>query len=344
MNKPLNILVVGGGSAGRRHFQYLEEYGQHCTICDPNPNCRAMKQFPDARRIDEYESADLSSFDAAVICTPPFMHVGQLITAAKAGCHLLSEKPLTVLNDNDLDELQQLVQQHQLIAGVSFPYANMKAMDRIIELVRAGALGRIRSVHVHHDQNILKPRPDYFETYYASDAQGGGVLQDDAMHPMMGLELLLGAEEELTCQRHNIGIRVDGVTADDTVFLWIRYPNDVVVTIDYTMQCHWHRHEWFINGEKAVIRFLVEDPSIHILDAATEQTAVETFDDSWDDTFRANDENFVDAIHSKSDVRCTLETAITNHHAVLAARRSAEIGRAVRPGEIDTGLFPNTRK
>ena len=216
MNKAQKVLVVGGGSAGRRHFQYLTDYGQHCTVCDPDPNCRVIQQHPDALRIEDYESADLSSFDAVVICTPPYLHVPQLITAAKAGCHLLSEKPLTVLNDDGLDELQELVRRNNLTAAVSFPYANMKAMDRIIELVQAGKLGRIRSVHVHAGQDILKPRPDYFQTYYVSDAQGGGVLQDDAMHPMMGLEMLLGKEQEVTCQRHNIGIRGKGITADDT--------------------------------------------------------------------------------------------------------------------------------
>lgn len=330
MNKAQKVLIVGGGSAGRRHFQYLTDYGQHCTVCDPDPNCRVIQQHPDALRIEDYESADLSSFDAVVICTPPYLHVPQLITAAKAGCHLLSEKPLTVLNDDGLDELQELVRRNNLTAAVSFPYANMKAMDRIIELVQAGKLGRIRSVHVHAGQDILKPRPDYFQTYYVSDAQGGGVLQDDAMHPMMGLEMLLGKEQEVTCQRHNIGIRGKGITADDTVFLWIRYPQEVVVTMDYTLQCHWQRHEWFINGDSGVIRFLVEDPSIDILDASTGETTTERFKDSWDDTFRANDENFIDAIHGKARARCTLEMAITNHHAVLAARKSAEIGVAVQ--------------
>lgn len=334
MSDPLEILVVGGGSAGRRHFRYLRDYGQRCAVCDPAPDCRVMKEFPDARRLDAYDGADLSQFDAVVICTPPFLHVPQLIAAAKAGCHLLSEKPLAVLHDEGLDELRSLVAAKQLVAAVSFPYANMKAMDRIGALIETGALGRIRSVQIHHGQNILKYRPDFFETYYAVDAQGGGVLQDDAMHPMMGLEILFGPELEITCQRHHIGIRRADVTADDTAWLWMRFRDDLVVAVDFTMQCPLQHNEWYINGEKAVIRFHVEEPSIEILDAATETTQVERFDDSWDETFRANDENFVDAIRGKAMVRCDLDMAIVNHHAVLAARKSADLGRTVRMDEI----------
>ena len=275
---------------------------------------------------------DLSRFDAVVICTPPILHVPQLIAAAQAGCHLLSEKPLTVLSNDGLDELQRIVTEKKLVAAVSFPYGNMQAMDRIVELTEQGRLGAIRSIHIHYGGNILKPRPDFFETYYVHDDQGGGVLQDDVMHCLLGLELLLGPEQSVTCQRHNIGIK--GVSADDTAFLWIRYPRDVVVSIDSTLQCHTRYHEWLLNGEKSSIRFYVDQPAIHIFDPKTEQTIVETFGDSWDETFRANDHNFVDSILAGSAVRCTLEMAITNHHAVLAARRSAELGREVTLVEL----------
>jgi predicted dehydrogenase len=329
MDKPLDILVVGGGSAGRRHFQYLQEHGQNCAVCDPDPNCRVMKQFPDARRLDDYEVADLSRFDAVVICTPPFVHVPQMIAAATANCHVLTEKPLTVLNNDGLDELSRIVAQNKVVAAVSFPYANMKAMDRIVELVRAGRIGKVRSVHIHHGQNILKARPDYFQTYYARDDQGGGVLQDDAMHVLMGLEILLGPEQEVTCQRHNVGIRRKDVTSDDTVFLWIRYPQDVVVTIDFTMQCHLEHYEWILNGERGAMRLVVLDNRLEVLDAASGHTTVETFDDSWDETFRSNDHNFVAAIRGNEPVRCTLDMGITNHLAVLAGRQSAREGRAV---------------
>ena len=78
----------------------------------------------------------------------------------------------------------------------------------------------------------------------------------------------------------------------------------------------------------------VEDSRIEILDAATGKKRTEKFDDDWNETFRANDQNFVQAIQGKEVVRCDLKMAVTNHRAVLAARRSAELTRPVRLEEM----------
>jgi len=329
MNDPLKMLIVGGGSAGVRHFRYLTEYGAVCSVCDPAETCRVTREFPDAAHIPGFDKADLSRFDAVVICTPPVLHVPQAIASAKAGCHVLIEKPLSVLSEDGIDELQDLVGERNLVAAVAFPYANMKAMDRIIEIVNAGEIGDVWFVAVHHGQNILKYRPDYFETYYGDDAQGGGCLQDDAMHPLMGLEMLLGPEEEVTCQRHSVGIKGPNVTADDTAWLWIRYPGGVIAEIDFSLACHWKHNEWIIAGSKGAIRFLVDEAAVQVFHARSERTRVERFEDSWNETFRANDQNFVEAIRGRTKVRCTIEMARVNLRTVIAARESAKTGRAV---------------
>lgn len=328
-DSPLRILIVGGGSAGVRHFRYLTEYGMTCSVCDPADSCRVTDDFPEAEQVRDFDQVALSRFDAVVLCTPPIMHVPQAIAAAKAGCHILSEKPLSVLSEDGLDELEAIVREKKLAAGVAFPYANMRAMDRIIEIVRSGEIGDVWSVQVHHGQNILKYRPDYFETYYGDLSRGGGCLQDDALHVLMGLERLLGPEHEVTCRLHNIGIKRENVTADDTAWLWIRYPNDIRVGVDFSVQCHWKHNEWIIAASRGAIRFLVEKPSIFVFDAASERVREERFGDNWNETFRANDKNFVDAIRGKATPRCTLAMARTNLRAVLAAQESARTGRPV---------------
>lgn len=329
MSRTLTALVLGGGSAGVRHFRYLTELGIACSVCDPADTCRVTREFPDVAHFRRFDEVDLSEFDVVVICTPPVCHIPQAIAAARAGCHLLVEKPLSVLSANGIDELEALVRQRNLVAAVAFPYANMQAMDRIIEIVRAGEIGAIRSVQAHHGQNILKYRPDYFDVYYCREDQGGG-LQDDAVHPLMGLEMLLGAEREITCQRHRlIADNGNAATADDTVWLWIRYPNHVVATVDFSFSCHWKHNEWIISGSLGAIQFLVSESTIHVFQSANDEVREETFSDTWDETFRANDHSFIDAIRSGTPVRCTIAMARTNLRAILAARESARTGQAI---------------
>jgi len=55
----------------------------------------------------------------------------------------------------------------------------------------------------------------------------------------------------------------------------------------------------------------------------------EAFDDTWNDTFRRNDENFVDAIRGDSEVKCTIQEARASLRTILFARESARLGRSI---------------
>ena len=169
MNEFLKMLIVGGGSAGVRHFRYLTEMGVKCSVCDPADSCRVINEFPDAEHFRDFDDVELSHFDAVVICTPPFLHVPQAIAAARAGCHILLEKPLGVLNEDGLDELEDLLRMKNLVAAVAFPYANMPAMDRLIDIINDGEIGNVLTAAVHFGQYILKPRPDYYKIYYVDE-------------------------------------------------------------------------------------------------------------------------------------------------------------------------------
>lgn len=270
-----------------------------------------------------------------VICTPPILHVPQALAAARAGCHVLLEKPLSVFNEDGLDELEAVLKEKNLVGGVAFPYANMNAMDRIIEIVKTGEIGKVRSISMREGQELAKCRPDLYQTYYTSDAQGAGCLQDGTVHPLIGLEMLFGAELEVSAQRHCIGYDKEKITgADDTAWLWLRYAEDVVATIDYSFACHWQHNEWIIGADDGAIRFEVDESKLEIFDAKTEQVHVEEFDDDWDDTFKKNDENFVAAIEGSAALRCTIEMARINLRAILAARRSAETGTTIKVSDI----------
>ena len=329
MKDDLKMLVVGGGSAGVRHFRYLSQSGLKCSVCDPAESCRVTREFPGADCLQDFDSADLGAFDAVVICTPPFLHVPQAIAAARAGCHVLLEKPISV-SEEGLDELEETVREKGLVAGVAFPYANMLAMDRVREIVRSGEIGDLWMVAAHDGQNILKARPDYYSTYYVSDAQGGGALQDAANHNLMAMELLCGPVAEVTAQRHNIGLQ--DIDTDDTCFVWLEFKSGVTGTLDYSVQCHFRHSQWIISGSKGAIHFALgpEDMTIQVFDAATENVREEVIHETWNETFRRNDENFVAAIRGHTSVRCTLARARACLRTVLAAKESARLSRPVR--------------
>ena len=327
MSNDLKILVVGGGSAGVRHFRYLSEYGAKCVLCDPADSCRVKEAFPDAEHVRDMEKVDLSGFDAVAICTPPFLHVPQALMAAAAGCHVLLEKPIGVTEEG-LDELEAIIKEKGTVAAVSFPYANLRAWDRIIEIIRSGEIGELWMAGYHKGENILKFRPDYFETYYVSEEKGGGCLQDDANHAVYAMERLCGDIDEITCQKHSIGIK--NTQSDDTCFVWMKFKSGVVVNLDWSNQSHFGTADTIISCSKGGIQFSLTDMKLRIYDAETEQVREEVIDDAWNETFRRNDENFIETIRGNATVCCSIQQARKSLKTILAANESARLNKPVK--------------
>ncbi len=328
MNETLKTLVVGGGSAGVRHFRYLTEYGVKCSVCDPVEPCRVTQEFPDAEHFLDFDAVDLSGFDAVMIATPPFLHVPQAIAAARAGCHILLEKPISN-SEEGLDELEQIVEEKGLVASVAYPYANSSAWDRLLEIIDAGEIGDVWMLAAHGGQNILQPRPDYYSTYYGQEALGGGCLQDNMTHAVMAAEMIGGPVAEVAAQRHNIGL--ENIDTDDTSFVWLKFKSGVVATLDSSLQCHLRHSEWIVSGSAGAVRVDLESEpvAIHLFDAATEDMHEEFIEDTRDESFRSSDKNFVEAIRGNASVRCTLAQARSCLRTILAAIESARLGRTV---------------
>lgn len=104
MKKEVKIGILGGGFIAGEHFNSFQKcYGVDVNIVgiyDMIPE--KGKEFADARGIRAFGSMEelLESVDAVDICTPPFAHKDNIIRVAKAGKHIMCEKPLIGYSEN----------------------------------------------------------------------------------------------------------------------------------------------------------------------------------------------------------------------------------------------------
>ena len=106
----LSVLIVGCGSIGKRHARVLRSLGvADVRACDPSSEQRQLlsAESPNVRMYDCYDAGLRDRPDTVLICTPPEMHVPMACQAIAAGCHVLTEKPLSDTLDG-IDELQRL--------------------------------------------------------------------------------------------------------------------------------------------------------------------------------------------------------------------------------------------
>ena len=86
--------------------------------------------------------------DAIANCTPDHWHVLPSLMAAKCGKDIMGEKPLTLFI-HEGRVLSDTVVQHKRVFQTASENRSIDVYFRIVELVRGGAIGRLKHVEVH---------------------------------------------------------------------------------------------------------------------------------------------------------------------------------------------------
>lgn len=151
MTNQIKIAVIG---VGRWGVHLLRNFLAHpqvnvVAVVDPHPERLAAvkQQFNlDKNVVLTTQWQDLKKvpgLTGVAIATPAITHYALIKDALQQGCHVLTEKPLT-LDPTECRELCQLAEQHDLILMVDHTYLFHPAVERGKTVVQAGKLGDLR--------------------------------------------------------------------------------------------------------------------------------------------------------------------------------------------------------
>lgn len=147
----INIAILG---AGRWGVHLIRNFHQHprarvLAIADPNPeSLQAAKerfQLPEDIMLvtDSSTLWNLPNLEAVAIATPAVTHFPLISAALTRGCHVFTEKPLT-LSVSESWELCELAQQKQLQLFVDHTYLFHPAVTQGKTVAESGILGELR--------------------------------------------------------------------------------------------------------------------------------------------------------------------------------------------------------
>lgn len=173
--------------------------------------------------------------DAVYIATPHDTHVPIGIRAARAGKHILMEKPIATTLE-DADALIAACRENGVALGVAFYAQTDSNVNHARHLVRAGLLGEIISVRF----SLLADKPTtYWQAGYSQRVQtdwrthkaqaGGGVLMMNTIHDLNTLHWVTGLEPRKVYAE--VDTLATEVEVEDTVGAVIRYANGAIGTI-----------------------------------------------------------------------------------------------------------------
>jgi predicted dehydrogenase len=229
-NGTVRIGVIGAGGIAGVHadaYVHLTDRITVTGVSDVNlPAATALAERLNAKPHTDYrEMLSSTDLDAVDICLPHHLHAEAIIAAARAGKHILCEKPMCVT----LDEAE-LVGQAVKEAGVTFMCAhNQLFLPAVAEAKRVLASGELGQVYeVRTNDAFQSSMTDESAGWRASAAtSGGGELIDTGYHPSyLLLHLAGGLPAEVTAMVANH--RMSFLDAEDSADVLVRFDNGVI--------------------------------------------------------------------------------------------------------------------
>ncbi len=162
----MNVVVVGLGNQGQKRARIAGR--DVVALVDPvNPKA-THKQLCDV---------PLSTYDAALVCTPDEVKIELLEGLLAAGKHVLVEKPLVRARAGDLEGLEKTARRRRVACYTAYNHRFEPNITLMRDLLSAGTLGEVYCVRLFYGNGTARLVRD--STW--RDA-GSGVLHDLGSH------------------------------------------------------------------------------------------------------------------------------------------------------------------
>ncbi|HEX9435834.1 MAG TPA: Gfo/Idh/MocA family oxidoreductase [Candidatus Limnocylindria bacterium] len=269
----------------------------------------------------------LAASEAVVIASTNADHRRYTEAAARAGVHVLSEKPLATT----LDDGRAMVAACRDVGvrlATAFPVRESRAVLALRDAIRDGALGRVLAVRGTNPGR-------YPGSWFGDrDKAGGGAVMDHTVHVADLLRWLLEDEVERVCAE--TGSYLWGLDVEDCGILTLDMRGGAFASIDSSWSRPatyptWGTVTLHVVGERATVDVDVfRQGLLHYDDRARRTRLV-----PWgEDLTRRMLAAFADAILAKKPVPVSGEDGLRALEIALAAYRSASEGRAVEISEL----------
>jgi predicted dehydrogenase len=237
--KRLRVGVVGGGDIGLKNASSVKASGAAVitAVCDQNPEVLGdlARRF-DVPAMSDYENLlARADVDAVLLSTPHMLHAPMAIQAARAGKHVMVEKPMGV-NLHDATRIIEACRQAGVRLTVNFSFRYTPAIQVARQLIQDEALGEICGVQINH---LMFKGASYWAGGYTArspgnwrgskERAGGGILIMGICHAIDYLRYATGLEIRRVFGEY--GTFTSPVEVEDAIVVNCQYDNGAIGSI-----------------------------------------------------------------------------------------------------------------
>jgi predicted dehydrogenase len=229
------IALIGLGMAVAPHAKSLLDLKERAdVVCAVSPSAERRRAFSTRFPFPLCESLDAVLIDdrvtIAAVLTPPSTHLDIAVRLARAGKHILLEKPLEV-STSRAEELVRICREAGVTLGVVLQHRFKPAAERLAAILRSGALGQI--VNCSTSIRIWRPQSYYDEPGRGTRARdGGGVLLTQGIHTLDLMLSLAGPVVEVCGYAGTSAVH--RMETEDLVCAAVRFASGAIGVIDAT--------------------------------------------------------------------------------------------------------------
>ncbi|KQV64398.1 Gfo/Idh/MocA family oxidoreductase [Rhizobium sp. Root1220] len=271
-----------------------------------------------------------ATIDAVYISTTNELHRDQAIAAARAGKHVLCEKPLA-MSLEDAHKMAQVAKDAGVVLATNHHLRNAPTHKAMRDAIAAGKIGRPLAARVFHAVYL----PPHLQGWRLDRADaGGGVILDITVHDTDTLRFVLGSDPvEVTAFSQEGGMGKSGI--EDGVMGVMRFENGAIAQFHDAFTAKFAETGFEVLGTEGSLiarNVMTQRPvGTVVLRNADGEHALQTLDRNLYETAL---EAFHQAVAGKGQPAATAQDGIWSLATGLAIVESARSGTAVavKPG------------
>ena len=273
MTTEIGFGLVGYGLIGKVHAEVIRAIAgaRLLAVCgrDLNRTADFAARFGSTGYTDYDDFLKHPGLQVVGICTPNGTHAELGIRAAKAGKHVLVEKPIEI----DLDRADRLIDacgNAGVKLGVIFQSRFLPAVQKIKRSIDDGKLGRL----ILGDAYVKWYRaPEYYAPgswHGTLSLDGGGALINQAIHTVDLLRWIMGPVEKIFAMK--AALRYPQIEGEDTLVASLRFKNGALGVIEAATSAKpGFKRRLEISGERGTLILDGDTISCWAIDGETEE-------------------------------------------------------------------------
>ncbi|NVM52211.1 MAG: Gfo/Idh/MocA family oxidoreductase [Candidatus Helarchaeota archaeon] len=253
----IGVGIIGGGAVGYEHIQNYQT-SEHANVLavvtrtEAHAKLAAEKFDIESWYTDYKDLLKRDDINAVSICTPNFLHAKMVIDAARAGKHIICEKPLATTME-EADKMIKVARE----ANVFLMNPSHQRFVPVLENVKAvldllGTITFVRYRFAHEGPYKHWGAISEDKWFFNEEKAGGGVLLDLGPHALDLLDWYFGEVDKVQSALLNTFEKPTKV--EDNAILLLKFKSGIIAELDTSWVSHPPFNEFQIYGTKGTIK------------------------------------------------------------------------------------------